>query len=148
MEDERKAGEALTPQELRRLGQEKAMAKAEQAMAAMRKDEEQRRELEKLFMSRKVQPEGMARLMAAVSKAAEAGKNEIMVFKFPSTYLPDGGRAINNLEKNWPDSLVGYSKEAYLFYDEHLRKLGYRLRAQIINFPDGVPGDVGFFLVW
>jgi hypothetical protein len=33
-------------------------------------------------------------------------------------------------------------------YDERARPAGYHLKAQIINFPDGMPGDVGLFLSW
>jgi hypothetical protein len=25
---------------------------------------------------------------------------------------------------------------------------GYRLKAMVINFPNGVPGDIGFYLNW
>jgi hypothetical protein len=148
MIDEPRTAQVLTPQELRRRTQDRAVAKAQEAMDAIRKEEEHRRELQEMFMSRKVHPEGMNRLMTAISRAADAGENELLVFRFPSTYLPDGGRAINNFEPNWPDSLVGFAKDAHAFYEEHLRDAGYRLRAQIIDFPEGMPGDVGLFLVW
>jgi hypothetical protein len=34
------------------------------------------------------------------------------------------------------------------FYEQELRAAGYKARAQIIDYPGGVPGDVGIFLSW
>jgi hypothetical protein len=36
----------------------------------------------------------------------------------------------------------------YEFWNRHLRPRGYKLRVQIVDFPDGVPGDVGMTLKW
>jgi len=139
---------ALTPQELRQRVEKKAMEEARKAAEAARKTEDHQRELREVFMSREVQPNGMARLMDAVTHAAETGKSELMVIRFPSSYLSDGGRAINNFEPTWPKTLDGFAKRAYDFYEQNLREQGYRLRAQILEYPDGKPGDVGLFLSW
>src|SRR5688572_6261157 len=139
---------ALTPQELRQRAEKKAMEEARKAAEASRKTEDHQRELREVFMSREVQPNGMARLMDAVTHAAENGKSELMVLRFPSSYLSDGGRAINNFEPTWPTTLDGFAKRAFDFYDQNLREQGYRLRAQILEYPDGKPGDVGLFLSW
>ena len=77
---------------------------------------------------------------------ANAIKNELLIIQFPSTWLSDGGRAINNSESDWPRSLTGFAKRAYDYYVENLQPLGYKARAQIVNFPGGKPGDVGLFL--
>ena len=37
----------------------------------------------------------------------------------------DGGRAINNLEKGWENTLTGLPKEMYRFWDQHLCPKGY-----------------------
>lgn len=139
---------ALTPQEVRKRAEDKAMAEAKKAYEAMRKAEDQQRELHELFMAREVRPDGMERLMAAVTRAAEDGKSELMVIRFPSTYLTDGGRAVNNFEPGWPKTLDGFAKRAYEFYDQHLRQLGYKLRAQVLEYPGGKPGDIGLFITW
>ncbi|KAA1057640.1 hypothetical protein [Azospirillum argentinense] len=68
--------------------------------------------------------------------------------RFPSSYCSDGGRAINNFEPDWPDSLTGFAREVYDNYDRYLRPAGYKLRAQILSYPGGMPGDVGVFLHW
>ena len=49
---------------------------------------------------------------------------------------------------HWPETLQGKAKELYDRYTEVARPQGYRLKAMIINFPGGLPGDVGFFLSW
>jgi len=34
------------------------------------------------------------------------------------------------------------------FYQKELHPLGFKCQAEIISFPDGMPGDVGLFLKW
>jgi hypothetical protein len=80
--------------------------------------------------------------------AAEQGKNELLVMRFPNAMCSDGGRAINNTESDWPDTLTGRPRQAYEFWRDRLRPLGYGLAAMIVDWPDGMPGDVGFFLTW
>ena len=60
----------------------------------------------------------------------------------------DSGRAINNNAPNWPETLQGKAKELFDRYEERMKPQGYRLKAMVINFPGGVPGDIGFFLNW
>ena len=50
--------------------------------------------------------------------------------------------------KDWTEHLSGFAARAYSFYEKELRPRGFALAASIINFPDGKPGDVGFFLRW
>jgi hypothetical protein len=71
-----------------------------------------------------------------------------MAVRFPSTYCTDGGRAINNYEADWPNTLTGFAKRAFEFWQKELEPKGYKLRAQILDFPGGMPGDVGMFLRW
>ena len=67
---------------------------------------------------------------------------------FPASYCNDGGRRINNLDPDWPTSLEGFAKRAFEFYEKELRPLGYKLHADIISFPGGMPGEVAFILKW
>ena len=76
------------------------------------------------------------------------GKREVMAFRFPSEWCTDKGRAINNFEPHWPETLTGFAKRGYEYYEQELRPAGYKVRAQILDFPGGVPGDVGIFLSW
>ncbi|SFJ40809.1 MULTISPECIES: hypothetical protein [unclassified Phyllobacterium] len=84
----------------------------------------------------------------AVAAAVENGKFEAMVYTFSSDLCSDSGRAINSGDKSWPDTLQGKAKEFYDRYQKFGKPQGFRLKAMIISFPNGMPGDVGFFLNW
>jgi hypothetical protein len=60
----------------------------------------------------------------------------------------DRGRRINNFEPDWPQTLEGRPKAGYEFWHDHLRPLGFGLKAEILEYPGGIPGDVGFFITW
>jgi hypothetical protein len=60
----------------------------------------------------------------------------------------DRGRAINQQEAGWEQTLTGLPKEMYEFWGRQLRPRGYKIRFQIVDFPDGMPGDVGITLKW
>jgi hypothetical protein len=139
---------ALTPQQLRKLAEEKDMAEARKAHEAMKRAEENERAMRDAFMEREIRPDAMERLMAAVKIAAEHGKHEVLIIRFPSSLLSDGGRRVNNFLPDWPDSLQGFGKRAYDAFKEHLAPLGYKLRAEILDYPGGNLGDVGLTLVW
>ena len=87
-------------------------------------------------------------LLSKLRVAAEQGKKELLVMRFPNVMCSDGGRAINNSEMGWPETLTGRPRQAYEFWKDRLRPAGYGLKAMIVNWPDGMPGDVGFFLTW
>ena len=124
------------------------MKKAAAQVTAAKKKEEEQKALLEIFMAREISADAKARINEAVRRAAEEGQNEFQVITFASTYCNDRGRRINNNEPDWPDSLEGFAKKAYDFFDKELRPLGYRLRVQVIDYPGGVPGNIGFFLRW
>jgi hypothetical protein len=68
--------------------------------------------------------------------------------RFPHELCADKGRAINNAEPGWPETLTGRPRQAFELWRDHLRPAGYRLSAVIVDWPGGLPGDVGFFLSW
>jgi hypothetical protein len=133
---------------LRKIKADKEAAEAEKARTEDAKRAEEEKKTHDAFMAREIHPDAMDRVMSAVQKAAERGETHIMVFQFPSTFCKDSGRAINNSEANWPDTLDGFPARAYEFFDKNLKQLGFRLRAEILNYPGGVPGDVGISLHW
>lgn len=138
----------LTPEEIRKISTEAEMKELQAGLALARKTDEEKKKLHDAFMSRDVHPEAVARVMAVVRRAAEQGKREVMLFQFPSHYCVDRGRAINNTEPDWPESLDGFAKRAYQAYEQHLKPHGYKLRAMVLDYPNGMPGDVGLFLSW
>jgi hypothetical protein len=138
----------ITPDELRRIAEEKEMAQLREALEKKRKADEERHHLHDAFMADELVPDVFERASRLVKGAAERGEREVLAIRFPSEYCTDGGRAINSFEPNWPESLTGFAKRAYEFWQKELEPKGYKLRAQIMDFPGGVPGDVGIFLRW
>ena len=138
----------ITPDELRRIADEKEMEKAREALDKKRKAEDDQHHLRDAFMSQDIHPDVFERVSRSVKGAAERGERELMALRFPSAYCTDGGRAINNFEPNWPDTLTGFAKRAHEFFLKELAPRGYKARAQILDYPGGVPGDVGIFLRW
>ena len=71
-----------------------------------------------------------------------------MLLRFPSQACSDGGRAINAMEPGWPSTLRGEAAEMFLRWERDLKPHGFHLGARVLEFPGGMPGDVGLFLVW
>jgi CBS domain-containing protein len=87
-------------------------------------------------------------LLRQAQQAAEHGEKEFLLVRFPSQLCTDGGRAINVPDPNWPATLQGEAAEIYVRWHTDLKPGGFHLVARILNFPDGILGDVGLFLVW
>ena len=126
---------------------------AKKADAFMRKqaaaEAEKKELLEQLSRPSGVSDEERAKRAAAIIKrAVDNGLTEVQVIRFPNTLCTDGGRAINQAEPGWENTLTGLPLELYRFWQEHLKPRGYRLRCQIVDFPGGKPGDVGITLSW
>jgi hypothetical protein len=100
------------------------------------------------FLHKHVSEDEIAVVRRLVANAVKDGKMEAMVYSFPSDLCTDSGRAINNNDPRWPETLQGKAKEFFERYEEFGKPQGYRLKAMVINFPGGVPGDIGFFLNW
>jgi hypothetical protein len=151
MPDQRSTGSFDSVQsadELRRSLLDEQNKKAE---ADLRKHAAQEKELLAFaddFLRNHVTDEEIARVRRVVAAAVKDGKLEAMVYSFPSTLCTDHGRAINNNDKDWPTTLQGKAKEFYERYEGIGRPAGYKLKVMIINFPGGIPGDVGMFLNW
>ena len=130
----------------------KLLEKEMEKIAQYRKEQEAKQtELTKFtdeFLGKHVTEEEIATVRRLVMNAVEAGKLEAMVYSFPSDLCTDSGRAINSADPDWPQTLQGKAKEFYDRYQAFGKPQGYKLKAMIINFPGGVPGDVGFFLSW
>lgn len=141
-------GDLIKPEELRKATLAKEAERARQIAEADKRREDERKHLQEAFMNQQIEPDGIARLRTALLRAAEHGDNHLQVFTFPSELCTDGGRAINNGDPDWPATLVGFAQRAYEFYKTELQPNGYRLRAEIINFPGGKPGDVAVTLSW
>lgn len=81
-------------------------------------------------------------------QSAERGEKEYMLLRFPSQACSDAGRAINVAEPDWPATLRGEAAEIYLRWQRDLQPRGFHLTASVLDFPGGMPGDIGLFLHW
>ena len=87
-------------------------------------------------------------LLRKARDAAKHGRKEFLVLRFPSQLCSDGGRCSNVSDPNWPATLRGEATEIYMRWKRDLKPHGFGLAAQILEFPDGIPGDAGLFLIW
>ena len=130
-----------------------ALAEAEKAEAATRRQAEVEAE-KKLLLEKITKPSGvsdeeaMERVAVIVQRAVSNGQTEVQVYRFPNQLCTDHGRAINQQEPGWENTLTGLPKEMYEFWGRRLRPLGYKLKVQIVDWPGGMPGDVGITLKW
>jgi hypothetical protein len=130
-----------------------ALAEADKASQEARKhaiaEAEKKELLDKLTQPSGVSDdEALRRVGVIVERAVSNGLTEIQVYRFPNALCTDNGRAINQQEPGWETTLTGLPKEMYEFWDRQLKPRGYKLKVQIIDFPGGMPGDVGITLKW
>jgi hypothetical protein len=92
--------------------------------------------------------EGIRRAVKIIDRAVSNGLTEVQVCRFPNRLCTDKGRAINQQEPGWENTLTGFPKEIYQLWAKYFRERGYKLRVEIIDFPGGMPGDVGMTLKW
>jgi hypothetical protein len=130
-----------------------ALKEAEEASEYVRRQSAAEAE-KKALVERLKKPSGVSdeeairRVTVIIQRAVGNGLTEVQVFRFPNRLCTDGGRAINNQEPGWESTLTGVPKEIYQFWSRQLRPKGYKLRCQIVDFPNGMPGDVGVTLSW
>lgn len=123
---------------------ERARRRAAQDLAARR----EREEMLDHFLHDRLTKRDLIEARAQILAAAESGRYEAMILRFPSDFCTDGGRAVNNDLPGWIDTLPGKAREACALWQKVGRPNGYRLRAMVLNFPEGMPGDVGLFVSW
>jgi hypothetical protein len=108
-----------------------------------------RHELVEQMIKTKITDADWDDLVHKAQQAAEHGEKQYLLLRFPSDLCIDGSRAINNPPNDtWPETLRGEAAEIYQRWDATLRPHGFNLSAQVLEFPDGKPGDVGLFLRW
>jgi hypothetical protein len=130
-----------------------AEAEAEKASEYMRKkaaaDAEKKALLDNLQKPSGVSDEErMKRAAAIINRAVSNGQTEVFVGRFPNDLVSDHGRAINQQEPGWEDTLTGLPKEIFQFWKKYLQPRGYRVKFQIVDWPGGKPGDIGVTLTW
>ena len=128
----------------------KEAEKAEAQMRAMAAAEAEKRALidELTKPSGLSEDEKIKRASTVIQRALRNGLSEVQVYRFPNILCTDRGRAINQMEPGWEKTLTGIPKEIYQLWQDYLQPRGYKIAYQIIDFPGGVPGDIGITLRW
>jgi len=101
-----------------------------------------------------------------IRRAFERGETELMISSFPSSFCTDDGRAIINAsapsvvrpgreqasrqteEPEWLATLPAGVRQVYDYWKANLKPGGFHFTARIIDYPGGMPGDVGLFFSW
>jgi CBS domain-containing protein len=122
--------------------------KRQQHEAIRQASVEQRQQRVTAMIDQHVSNDGWRSLLHQARAAAEHGLKELMLLRFPSELCSDGGRAINVTEEDWPSTLRAEAAETYLRWQQDLKPRGFHLRASVLDFPGGMPGDIGLFLSW
>ena len=139
----------MSVKELKSYVAEVEMAKAKKSVESMNRADQAKQELlQRLKSDQPISQERIRAFVLRVKAVAETGKNEMLMGRFPCEMCTDHGRAINMAEPQWPETLQGLPKQAYNVWKEKLQPLGYHLKAQIVDWPNGVPGDIGLYLTW
>lgn len=137
----------------RQIQKEAALKEAEKAEQYARRasaaEAEKRALIERLTKPSGLSEEEKVQLASTViQRAVRNGLTEVLVYRFPNSLCTDKGRAINQMEAGWETTLTGIPKEVYLLWHDYLKPRGYRIRYQVIDFPGGVPGDIGITIAW
>lgn len=111
--------------------------------------EREQAEIQALRKPVKISEEETKDLVHKFRSAAEKQQKEYVILTFPAKLLEDGGRAINNSEPEWPDTLSGAARGYYEAWDSFLRKKGYTISARVSDFDDdGLIKDISLVISW
>lgn len=128
----------------------KEAEKAEQyARLAAAAESEKHALIERLTRpSGKSEEEKVQLASTVIQRAVRNGMTEVQVYRFPNSLCTDKGRAINQQEKGWENTLTGIPKEIFQLWSDYLKPRGYRISYQIIEYPEGLPGDIAVTIAW
>jgi hypothetical protein len=75
-------------------------------------------------------------------------KRNLCCYVSQAILCSDCGRAIDVTEPDWPATLRGEAAEIYLRWERDLKPRGFHIAARVVDYPGGVPGDIGLSLIW
>ena len=139
-----------TAKEIQKQAAIKEAEKADkEARAAAAAEAEKKAMIEQLNKPSGLSEDDKVKLASTViQRAVRNGLTEVQVYRFPNMLCTDKGRAINQMEPGWEKTLTGIPKEIFQLWTDYLKPRGYRISYQIIDFPGGVPGDIGITINW
>jgi len=119
-----------------------------EAAQRRRQSEAMRDQRIKEMTARRLSDAAWRQMLTSARNAASTGLREFMLIRFPSQLCSDGGRAINAPDPRWPETLRGEPADIFRRWRDELQPQGFQIAAQIVDFPDGLPGDAALFLMW
>jgi CBS domain-containing protein len=141
-------GDDLSAKTLRELAahhrEEEAARRAEAQGQVAESHLKQARQL----LAAKLTEESWQHMLRNARAAAQKGEEEQLLIRFPCELCTDRGRAVNAPDPNWPATLRGIAAEVFMRWKKELQPHGFGLAARVIDFPDGLPGDIGVYLEW
>ena len=140
--------ERISAADLRGRISDKLIAEAKEKAAKQRAHDEEKQRAHREFMERKFTEDDRIRIRQRIETAAEAGFFELEVLKFPSEYLEDHGRRINNNDQDWSEHLCGYAKELCDAFQDLAQPQGYKLITRVVDYPGGMIGDIALVVSW
>ena len=138
----------ITADSLRNLAEDFGHQKAYQEEQKRRAAADRRKLFVNDLIEQHIGDQSWQEILRRAQSAAEAGQKELLLMRFPCELCSDGGRAINAGDAEWPATLRGTAAELFLHWKRDLKPNGFQLVAQVLDFPGGVPGDIGLTLIW
>ena len=130
-----------------------ALAESEKASAAAKAAAAAEAE-HRAFLERLSKPSGLSdeqvleKAGHIVERAVSNGLTSVQVLRFPNRLCTDDGRAIDQAEDGWENTLTGIPKELLAFSRRQLEPRGYHLTFAVVDRPGGLRGDIGVTLSW
>ncbi|UYO50196.1 CBS domain-containing protein [Rhodopseudomonas palustris] len=142
------AADDLSASAFRELGLEHEHEEDEKRKHAKELADEKHHRLASDMLASHLTDETWQKLLRNARSAAKKGEQESLLLRFPAELCTDHGRAVNAPDPEWPSTLRGMAADIYLRWKSELRPHGFVLQARVVDFPDGIPGDIGLFLTW
>ncbi|MGO3930730.1 CBS domain-containing protein [Rhodopseudomonas pseudopalustris] len=142
------AADELSASAFLALGVEHEQHEEEQRREAKRiADEKHHRQASQMLASH-LTDDSWEQMMRNARATAKKGEEDHLLLRFPAELCSDHGRAVNAPDPEWPSTLRGMAADIYLRWKAELRPHGFMLHARVVEFPDGIPGDIGLYLSW
>ncbi|WPB84289.1 hypothetical protein [Sediminicoccus rosea] len=100
------------------------------------------------LMTYQITEDDKQRALTKIRRAFENGEKEVMLIRFPSDICEDQGRRINNRLEGWQETLPGVLKHVHEWWEKELAPGGFTFGARVLDYPGGMPGDIGLFIGW
>src|SRR3981081_4686930 len=131
----------------KQIQQEAALKEAEKADEYVRLaaavESEKRALIERLSRpSGKSEEEKIKLASTVIQRAVRNGMSEVQVYRFPNSLCTDKGRAINQQEPGWENTLTGIPKEIFQLWADYLkpRQFAVTESKRVMDHPAGIGG--------